>query len=58
MDQVVGWMGNSNPCNNDLEKNKNDVCLDLYNYLEYWFDEHILKYDKEAVEFLKKSGVN
>lgn len=42
----------------DLEKKKENICLDLYNYLEEWFDEHILKYDKEAVEYLKKSGVN
>lgn len=42
----------------DLENNKQNVCLDLYKYLEDWFDEHILKYDKEAVDFLKKSGVS
>lgn len=42
----------------DLENNKKDICLDLYKYLENWFDEHILKYDKDAVEFLKKSGVS
>ena len=41
----------------DLENNKPDICLDIYNFLENWFDEHILKYDKEAVEFLRKSGV-
>jgi hemerythrin len=42
----------------DLENKKENICLDLYNYLEDWFDEHILKYNKDAVEFLKKSGVS
>ncbi len=42
----------------DLENNKKDICLDLYNYLELWFDEHILKFDKEAVDYLKKNGVS
>ncbi len=42
----------------DLENNKPDLCLEIYHYLEEWFDEHILKYDKEAVEYLKNSGIN
>lgn len=42
----------------DVENNKENLCFDIYNYLEEWFDEHILKYDKEAVDFLKKSGVS
>lgn len=42
----------------DLESNKPDLCLDIYHYLESWFDEHILKYDKEAVEYLRNGGVS
>ena len=42
----------------DLENNKPNLCLEIYNYLESWFDEHILKYDKEAVEYLKQKGVH
>jgi len=42
----------------DVENNKDNLCLDIYKYLENWFDEHILKYDKEAVEFLKKNGIS
>ena len=42
----------------DVEANKPDLCREIYFYLENWFDEHILKYDKEAIEFLKKSGVS
>ncbi len=42
----------------DVENNKPKLCLEIYQYLEKWFDEHILKYDKEAVEYLRKSGVN
>lgn len=41
----------------DLEENKPDLCLEIYQYLENWFDEHILKYDIEAVEYLRKGGV-
>jgi hemerythrin-like metal-binding protein len=42
----------------DVENNKPNLCLDIYKYLENWFDEHILKYDKEAVEYLLKKGVS
>lgn len=42
----------------DVENNKPDLCLEIYQYLQQWFDEHILKIDKEAIEYLKKSGVN
>jgi hemerythrin len=42
----------------DVEANKPDLCVEIHNFLEDWFNEHILKYDKEAVEYLKKSGVN
>ncbi|MBU8892933.1 MAG: bacteriohemerythrin [Bacteroidales bacterium] len=42
----------------DVEANKPNLCREIYYYLEKWFDEHILKYNKEAVAFLKKSGVN
>jgi len=42
----------------DVENNKPDLCIEIYNYLEIWFDEHILKYDKEAVEYLRKGGIS
>jgi hemerythrin len=42
----------------DVENNKENLCLDIYTYLENWFDEHILKYDKDAVEFLKRNGIS
>jgi hemerythrin len=42
----------------DVENNKPNLCLEIYQYLETWFDEHILKYDQEAVEYLQKGGVN
>ena len=42
----------------DVENNKENLCFDIYTYLEDWFDKHILKYDKEAVEYLKKMGVS
>jgi hemerythrin len=42
----------------DVENNKPDLCLEIYHFLEGWFDEHILKYDKEAVEYFRASGLN
>jgi len=42
----------------DVEADKPDLCIEIYHFMEDWFNEHILKYDKEAVEYLKKSGVN
>jgi len=42
----------------DVENSKPNLCLEIYQYLENWFDEHILKYDKEAVEYLKSKGVS
>ncbi|GAI87333.1 unnamed protein product, partial [marine sediment metagenome] len=33
----------------DFEKGKEDVCVEMYYFLEEWFNNHILKYDKEAV---------
>jgi len=42
----------------DVENNKPKLCLEIYQYLENWFDEHILKYDKEAVDYLKSKGVS
>ena len=42
----------------DVEDKKPNLCLEIYQYLENWFDEHILKYDKEAVEYLRARGVN
>jgi len=41
----------------DFEEGKEDVCVEMYYFLEKWFNNHILKYDKEAVEFLVKKGV-
>lgn len=41
----------------DFEEGKEDVCVEMYYFLEEWFNNHILKYDKEAVEFLVKKGI-
>ncbi|MQY78215.1 MAG: bacteriohemerythrin [Bacteroidetes bacterium] len=41
----------------DFEEGKEDVCVEMYYFLEEWFNNHILKYDKEAVEFFVKKGV-
>jgi len=42
----------------EMETKKPGLCEDIYAYLLQWFNEHILKYDKEAVEYLKRSGLN
>jgi hemerythrin len=41
----------------DFEKDINDTCISLLPFLDDWFDTHILKYDMEAVEYLKKKGL-
>jgi len=41
----------------DFEEGKEDVCVEMYYFLEEWFNNHILKYDKEAVEFFVEKGV-
>jgi hemerythrin len=41
----------------DYEKGVDDVCVEMYDFLVDWFETHILKYDKEAVEFLLDKGV-
>ncbi len=41
----------------DYSNNKDEVCAELLAFLEAWFDEHILKYDREAIEFLNQKGI-
>jgi hemerythrin len=41
----------------DFESKSENVCSDMLEFLEEWFDNHILKYDKEAVEYLTERGV-
>ena len=41
----------------DYEKGADKVCEEMYGFLVDWFENHILKYDKEAIEFLLKKGV-
>jgi len=35
-----------------------DICRDLYDFLSEWFQNHVLKYDKEIITFLKKKGIS
>ncbi len=41
----------------DFEAGKKEVCSEMYQYLLEWFQNHILKYDKEAVNYLKSKGL-
>jgi len=41
----------------DYKEGKQEICEDMYVYLHNWFKNHILKYDKEAVNYLKNKGV-
>ena len=41
----------------DYNKDVNNVCLELYKFLDSWFNNHILEYDKDAVIFLKEKGL-
>ena len=41
----------------DYEKDVGETCRTMLAYLEEWFDNHILKYDKEAIDYLKEKGL-
>ncbi|HAN79020.1 MAG TPA: hypothetical protein DCQ31_15255 [Bacteroidales bacterium] len=41
----------------EYSKGKSSVCFYLLTFMQKWFQEHILAYDAEAVEFLLKNGV-
>ena len=41
----------------DYREGKKGVCEEMYFYLYDWFQNHILKYDKEAVEYLRSKGL-
>ncbi len=34
------------------------VCMELYDFLMEWFNEHVLKYDIETITFLKEKGIS
>lgn len=40
----------------DFEANKENVCEEMHDYLLDWFENHMLKYDKDALSFLKSKG--
>jgi hemerythrin-like metal-binding protein len=41
----------------DYEKDIHHTCQNMLEYLEEWFDSHILRYDKEAIKYLKEKGL-
>jgi len=41
----------------DYERDVEETCRTMLEYLEGWLDNHILKYDKEAIEYLKGKGL-
>lgn len=41
----------------DYKNDVRNVCIDLYHFLDKWFNNHILEYDKDAVKFLKEKGL-
>ena len=41
----------------EFEQDKENVCEELLQYLEDWFKEHILDYDKQASDFLLEHGM-
>ena len=40
----------------EFEADKENICEELLQYLEEWFKEHILEYDKSASDFLLQQG--
>ena len=41
----------------DFETGSDKVCHEMYDFLVNWFENHILVYDRKAVEFLIVKGV-
>ena len=41
----------------DYERDIKHTCQTMMEYLVDWFDNHILRYDKEAINYLKKKGL-
>jgi hemerythrin len=41
----------------EYEKDVGETCRTMLPYLEGWFEEHILKYDKEAIDYLRQKGL-
>jgi hemerythrin len=41
----------------DYQKDVETTCQTMMEYLESWFNNHILKYDKEAIDYLKGKGL-
>lgn len=41
----------------DFEKESGKICHEMYDFLVYWFENHILDCDRKAVEFLVMKGV-
>ena len=41
----------------EFEQEREYVCEQLFAYLESWFYDHILQYDKDAAVFLKDNGM-
>jgi len=42
----------------DYQSGKKGVCDEMYQFLYDWFENHILKFDKEAVDYLKSKGLS
>jgi len=42
----------------DYKLGKENICLEIYDYLYNWFENHILEYDKEAVDYINSKGIN
>ncbi len=41
----------------DYEKDLGETCRTMLVFLEEWFENHILGYDKEAIDYLKEKGL-
>ena len=41
----------------DYEQDFDHTCQSMLPFLDEWFDNHILKYDMEAIDYLKQKGL-
>ena len=41
----------------DFENGTVSICKQILEFLEDWFENHILKYDKQAIDYLRQQGL-
>ena len=41
----------------DFQNGAAGICKSMFEFLEDWFENHILEYDRQAIDFLRQQGL-